>query len=120
MRTHDACYEKLMADVAEHYRKLDSSTEHLGKGYVWAIAGLFLGAFVNFLINVYSVLHDLLFVRARPGGRTGVLSAGAGAAPPGDSHVMGTLVGHRGRGGRRPRLLGLRRFMGPYAVRLPA
>jgi len=54
MRTHDACYEKLMADVAEHYRKLDSSTEHLGKGYVWAVAGLFLGAFVNFLINVYS------------------------------------------------------------------
>ncbi len=69
MRTHDACYDKLMADVAEHYRKLDSSTERLGKGYVWAIAGMFLGGFVKLMITLltdfaYSALYAFIAVAA--------------------------------------------------------
>ncbi|HAQ57324.1 MAG TPA: hypothetical protein DCR44_08060 [Acholeplasmatales bacterium] len=53
MKTHDACHTKLMVNVQAAYRQIDTSTEHLLKGYIWAICGALLGALVNFFVNFY-------------------------------------------------------------------
>lgn len=53
MKTHDACHEKLMEEVREHYRKIDTSTVNLGKGYLFAVGGATLGAIVNFLVYYF-------------------------------------------------------------------
>jgi len=53
MKTHDACYEKLMTEVREAYRRIDGTTANLAKGSVWAVAGALLGALVNLLVNLF-------------------------------------------------------------------
>jgi len=67
MKTHDACHEKLMADVKEAYRKLDSSTENLAKGYFFAVSGALLGAIVNFVVNFYFGYQVVLLFALIPG-----------------------------------------------------
>ncbi|HAQ57325.1 MAG TPA: hypothetical protein DCR44_08065 [Acholeplasmatales bacterium] len=55
MKTHAACHAKLMQDVMNQYRTIDARSDHLGRGYVWAVTGAFLGALINFFHTMYSI-----------------------------------------------------------------
>jgi len=62
MKTHAACHAKLMKDVMNQYRRLDVSSDHFGRGCVWAVAGAIFGALVNFYTRMYTGLpHYYLF-----------------------------------------------------------
>jgi len=67
MKTHDACHQKLMADVQAAYRKIDTSTTNLVKGYLWAIAGALVGAVVNLLVLIFSGYQFALLYALVPG-----------------------------------------------------
>ncbi len=54
MKVHDACHQKLMDQVREAYKKIDTSTENLVKGYVFAIIGGLIGVVVNLLVMIYA------------------------------------------------------------------
>lgn len=54
MKVHDGCHQKLMDQVREMYKKIDSSTENLVKGYIFAIIGGLIGVIVNLLVMIYA------------------------------------------------------------------
>ncbi|MFA5007339.1 MAG: hypothetical protein WC509_07710 [Candidatus Izemoplasmatales bacterium] len=53
MKTHDACYDRLMAEVEAAWRKQNGGFRTLFKGYSWMAAGAFLGTLVNYFALVY-------------------------------------------------------------------
>lgn len=54
MRTHHACYDKMVAKVKAEYAIIDATTTNLGKGYFFAIFGAAIGAIINLLVSLFS------------------------------------------------------------------
>lgn len=58
---HQACYEKIVAEYRSRYQSVETSTQNVGKGYLWAFGGLFLGAIANFIVMTMGFISAWLF-----------------------------------------------------------
>lgn len=50
MRSHNNCYEKMIANIKAEYAIIDATTTNLGKGYFYALIGATIGVIINLLV----------------------------------------------------------------------
>lgn len=58
---HQACYEKIVAEYRSRYQTVETSTQNMAKGFLWAFGGLFLGSVLNFIVMNLGFISGWLF-----------------------------------------------------------